>query len=407
MRAAALSDEQRLDWLQLIRCENIGPRSFHKLKLRHGSAAGALAALPALIRQGAGRKITIASRESCARELAAAEKLGARYVAFDEPDYPEGLRHIDAPPPLICLRGDAGFFARPIVAVVGARNASGAGLAFTERLTHGLGAAGFVVVSGLARGIDGCAHKTALASGTIGVLAGGLDRPYPPENVGLIEAVATRGALLSEMPFGCEPRGRDFPRRNRLVSGLSLGVVVVEAERRSGTLITARFAREQGRELFAVPGSPLDPRAEGTNDLLAEGAFMCRGAADVVERLAPLARRGAASYGLLAEPGAGYIQERLWDEYDESDDAPDGGPAVEQATKPRRAAGGTPAAPPLEQFLGPTPLSVDELARVSGRAPAEIRMGLQDLELEGRLERHSGDRVSLRPPAERTSEPTP
>ena len=271
MRAAALTDEQRLDWLQLIRCENIGPRSFHKLMLRHGSAAAALAALPALIRQGVGRKITIASRDSCAREMAAADKLGARYIALGELDYPQGLAHIDAPPPLICLRGDPGFFARPIVAVVGARNASGAGLAFTERLTRGFGAAGFVVVSGLARGIDACAHKTALASGTIGVLAGGLDRPYPPENLGLVEAVATRGVLLSEMPLGCEPRGRDFPRRNRLVSGLALGVVVVEAERRSGTLITSRFAREQGRELFAVPGSPLDPRSEGTNDLAGGG----------------------------------------------------------------------------------------------------------------------------------------
>ncbi|MCW2275272.1 DNA-protecting protein DprA [Rhodoblastus acidophilus] len=397
MKAAVLTDEQRLDWLQLIRCENIGPRSFHKLMLRHGSAAAALAALPALIRQGAGRKIAIASRDSCARELAAAQKLGARYIALGEPDYPQGLVHIDAPPPLICLRGDPGVFARPIVAVVGARNASGAGLAFTERLTRGFGAAGFAVVSGLARGIDSCAHKTALASGTIGVLAGGLDRPYPPENLGLIEAVATRGALLSEMPLGCEPRGRDFPRRNRLVSGLALGVVVVEAERRSGTLITARFAREQGRELFAVPGSPLDPRAEGTNDLLAEGAFMCRSAADVVDRLAPLARRGAASYGMLAEPGAGYIHEALWDEYD--DDAP----FVESQGAETRPIGiaaaplaEKPAPAPIEQILGPTPLSVDELARVSGWTPAEIRMRLQELELEDRIERHSGDRVSLR-----------
>jgi len=395
MKAAALSDEQRLDWLQLIRCENIGPRSFHRLMLRHGSAAEALAALPALIRQGAGRKIVLASRAVCARELEAAQKLGARYVAMGEPDYPEGLVHIDAPPPLICLRGHAHLMAKPIVAVVGARNASGAGLAFTERLVRGLGAAGFVVVSGLARGIDGCAHKAALASGTIGVLAGGLDKFYPPENVALIEAVAARGALFSEMPLGREPRGRDFPRRNRLVSGLALGVVVVEAERRSGTLITARFAREQGRELFAVPGSPLDPRAEGANDLLAEGAFMCRSAADVVDRLAPLARRGAAGYGLLAEPGAGYIHERLWDEY-EDDDAPVSAEPVVAGETPAPAAKQA-GLVPVEQFLGPTPLSVDELARVSGWTPAEIRLRLQDLELENRIERHSGDRVSLRP----------
>jgi DNA processing protein len=392
-----LSDAQRLDWLQLIRCENIGPRSFHKLMIRHGSAAEALAALPALIRQGVGRKIVIASREAAARELAAAAKLGARYVAMGEADYPQGLVHIEAPPPLICLRGDAGLFQKPIVAVVGARNASGAGLAFTERFSRGLGAAGFVVVSGLARGIDGCAHKTALATGTIGVLAGGLDRPYPPENIGLIEAVATRGALISEMPLGCEPRGRDFPRRNRIVSGLALGVVVVEAERRSGTLITARFAREQGRDLFAVPGSPLDPRAEGTNDLLAEGALMCRSAGDVVQRLAPLAQRGGG-YGLLAEPGAAYVHEPLWDEYDEDAGAseetffaPTAAPA--QRREPARAS--APAAT-IDDLLGPAPLSVDELARVSGRSPGEVRLRLQELELEDKIERHSGDRVSLR-----------
>jgi DNA processing protein len=399
MRAAALSDEQRLDWLQLIRCENIGPRGFHKLMTRYGSAAAALAALPAMIRQGgveegAGRRIVIAPRDRAARELAAAQALGARYLALGEAGYPEGLLHIDAPPPLICLRGDARLFERPVVAVVGARNASGAGLAFAERLSRGLGAAGFVVVSGLARGIDGCAHKAALATGTIGVLAGGLDRFYPPENAALIGEVAARGAILSEMPLGCEPRGRDFPRRNRLVSGLALGVVVVEAERRSGSLITARFAREQGRELFAVPGSPLDPRAEGTNDLLAEGAFMCRAASDVVEKLAPLARRGPGAYGMLAEPGVSYVQPPLWDEYD---DAPRAGP--EAPPEGGCAPTAQPSAPAehVELLLGPTPLSVDELARVSGRAPSEIRLQLQELELEDRIERHSGDRVSLRP----------
>ena len=277
--------------------------------------------------------------------------------------------------------------------MVGARNASGAGLAFTERFSRGLGAAGFVVVSGLARGIDGCAHKATLSTGTIGVLAGGLDRPYPPENAGLIESVATRGALISEMPLGCEPRGRDFPRRNRIVSGLALGVVVVEAERRSGTLITARFAREQGRDLFAVPGSPLDPRAEGTNDLLAEGALMCRSAGDVVQRLAPLAQRGGG-YGLLAEPGAVYIHEPLWDEYDEEPDTPEEtlSPALAEKRETARAF----APQTIDDLLGPAPLSVDELARVSGCTPGEVRLRLQELELQDKIERHSGDRVSLR-----------
>jgi DNA processing protein len=196
------------------------------------------------------------------------------------------------------------------------------------------------------------------------------------------------------MPLGCEPRGRDFPRRNRIVSGLALGVVVVEAERRSGTLITARFAREQNRELFAVPGSPLDPRAEGTNDLLAEGAFMCRSAADVVDRLAPLAKRGAGGYGMLAESGAAYF-DNFWDEYDEESvaDPEDLRPA------PVLRTAAEPASPaPVEDFLSPTPLSVDELARACCRTPADVRLRLQDLELDDRIERHSGDRVSLRQP---------
>jgi DNA processing protein len=405
MNAARFDDEQRLDWLQLIRCENIGPRTFHGLMLRHGSARAALAALPALIRQGVGRKIGLASREAAARELAAAEKIGARFIALGEKDYPAGLIHIEAPPPLVCLRGDPALFDRPVVAVVGARNASAAGLAFTQRLTRGLGAAGFVVVSGLARGIDSCAHKATLTTGTIGVMAGGLDRPYPPENLALIEDTARQGALVSEMPLGYEPRGRDFPRRNRLVSGLALGVVVVEAERRSGTLITARFAREQGRELFAVPGSPLDPRTEGTNDLLAEGAFMCRRAEDVVERLAPLAKRGAARFDLLAEPGVQYVHAPLWDEFDDPGEiglpAP---PAVARTTlepeafdAPDSFEDSEPWQAPLASLLGPSPVSVDELARASSRAPAEIRLALQELELEGRIERHGGDRVSLRP----------
>ena len=397
MTSRRLSDAQRLDWLQLIRCENVGPRTFHQLTIRFGSPGEALKNLPDLIRRGRGRKVTLASRESAERELAAALKIGARFVALGEPDYPLGLVHIEAPPPLICLRGDASLFEKPVVAVVGARNASGAGLAFADRLVRQLGAAGFVVVSGLARGIDARAHKAALTTGTLGVLAGGLDRPYPPENHDLIEEICARGAVLSEMPLGYEPRGRDFPRRNRLVSGLSLGVVVVEAERRSGTLITARFARDQGRELFAVPGSPLDPRSEGTNDLLAEGAFMCRNAEDVIERLAPLARRGPERYGLLAEPGAAFAHEPLWDEMDDSE--------TETAARLERIVAASPPPPAkiapvakqaVASLLGAAPVSVDELSRASGRNPAEIRLALQEMELEGRIERHGGDRVSLR-----------
>jgi DNA processing protein len=403
-----LSTEQKLDWLQLIRCENVGPRTFRVLLNRHGGAAQALAALPELIRKGKGRPIVIATRESALREWELAEKLGARFVALGEKDYPPGLRAIEAPPPLICLRGSARIFEKPMVALVGSRNASAAGLAMTEKLARGLGAAGYAVASGLARGIDGCAHRAALASGTVGVLAGGLDRPYPPENIGLIEKIAETGAVVSEMPFGYEPRGRDFPRRNRIVSGLSLATVVVEAARRSGSLITARFAQEQGREVFAVPGSPLDPRAEGSNDLIREGAYLCGGADEIIDLLAPLAARGATRYDLLFEPDPVPFDEPLWDEL-EGFDAAGGFPATAAREKfaqdfPDEAPGETREAPPeasqpprqrLETLLGPTPIGLDDLARASACSIGEIRLILQELEIEGRIERHGGDRVSL------------
>ncbi len=213
----------------------------------------------------------ICSRADAERELAVAKKLGVALVALGEPNYPPHLQMIDDAPPLIAVRGNARALSLPMVAVVGSRNASGAGLKFTQRLAHELGEAGFAIVSGLARGIDAAAHRASLESGTIAVLAGGQDRVYPAEHADLLDAILPAGAALSEMPLGWEPRGRDFPRRNRLISGLSLGVVIVEAAKRSGSLITARFALEQGREVFAVPGSPLDPRAEGTNGLIKQG----------------------------------------------------------------------------------------------------------------------------------------
>jgi DNA processing protein len=238
----------RLDWLRLIRTPNVGPRTFRTLVNHFGGA-----------------------RADAEREIAAAEKLGVALVALGEPSYPPRLQMIDDAPPLVAIRGQAPAFALPMVAVVGSRNASGAGMKFTQRIARELGEAGFAVVSGLARGIDAAAHRASLATGTIAVLAGGHDRVYPAEHVELLGAILSAGAALSEMPLGWEPRGRDFPRRNRLISGLSLGVVIVEAAKRSGSLITARFALEQGREVFAVPGSPLDPRAEGTNGLIKQG----------------------------------------------------------------------------------------------------------------------------------------
>ncbi len=361
--------------------------------------ARSLRALPDLIRQGKGRAVKLASREKVLREWRQAEKLGARFIALPEPDFPPGLRAIDSPPPLIALRGDAELLRKPMVALVGSRNASAAGLAMTERLARGLGAVGYVVVSGLARGIDAGAHRASLATGSVGVLAGGLDRPYPPENLALLEEMAERGAVVSEMPFGYEPRGRDFPRRNRIVSGLSLATVVVEAARRSGSLITARFAQEQGREVFAVPGSPLDPRAEGTNDLIRDGALLCASARDVIDAVAPLAARGAARYDLLFEPEPAPFEAKLWDEWDWAEaqepvarapaapyvvEDEDAAPDLSQASDPGDSAS---AREKIMRLLGPAPVAVDDLARVCGGSVQEIRLALQELEIEGRIER--------------------
>ena len=282
-----LSDGQLLDWLRLIRSENIGPRTFRELVNRYGGASAALEALPELVaRSLKGRAIRIADRDEALREIEASRAMGARFIVTSDPEYPPLLRMIDSAPPLLMICGDARALARPCVAIVGSRNASASGLAFTERLARGLAREDYVIVSGLARGVDTAAHRACVETGTVAVLAGGHARPYPSENAPLLEKIVqSGGAVISEMPLEWEPRGRDFPRRNRLVSGLALGTVVVEAARRSGSLITARFAAEQGREVFAVPGSPQDPRAEGTNDLLREGATLCACVEDVTRVL--------------------------------------------------------------------------------------------------------------------------
>jgi DNA processing protein len=287
-----LSDEQRLDWLRLIRSERIGPRSFRALVNQYGGARAALEMLPELGRRPGKPALRVASRAEGEREIAALARLGGRLVALGEDDYPRTLQATDTAPPLIAVRGNAAILSRPSVAIVGSRNASAAGGAFAERLAADLGHAGYVVVSGLARGIDSRAHRAALARGTVAVLAGGHERVYPRENLPLLDAlIKAGGAVVCEMPIGWEPRGRDFPRRNRIVSGLSYGVVVIEAAHRSGSLITARFALEQGREVFAVPGSPLDPRAEGTNALIRAGATLCAAAEHVTPVLDPLIAR--------------------------------------------------------------------------------------------------------------------
>lgn len=359
-----LTDEQRIDWLRLIRSPNVGPRTFRALINHFGGARAALAALPSLARRGgAGDAVQICSREDAEREIARAQKLGVTFAALGEADYPPRLQMIDDAPPLITIRGAMTALTKPMVAIVGSRNASGAGLKFTQQIARELGEAGFIIVSGLARGIDAAAHKASLATGTVAVLAGGQDRVYPPEHAGLLDAILPAGAVLSEMPLGYEPRGRDFPRRNRLISGLSLGVIIVEAAKRSGSLITARFALEQGREVFAVPGSPLDPRAEGTNGLIKQGATPVTETADIVSVLAPIMTQQECP---LREP-----------------EAPGGdaaGSAEPEADERAR----------IVALLGPAPVRIDDLVRLSNAPPAIVRMVLLELEIAGRLERHGG-----------------
>lgn len=397
---ARLSDAQLLDWLQLIRSDNIGPRTFQQLVNRYGGAAAALAALPDLIARTPGaRKVRIASRDACTREMEAVLALGAQFVALGEPDYPQWLRAIPSAPPLICVRGRTEVLHRPAVAIVGARNASAAGLAFADRLVGGLASRDYAIVSGLARGIDQRAHRASLASGTIAVLAGGLDRIYPPEHETLARQICEGGALISEMPLGTVPRGRDFPRRNRIVSGIAMATVVIEAARRSGSLITSRFANEQGREVFAVPGSPLDPRAEGTNDLLRQGATLCTGADDVIEALEPLLGRPAPGQDNMqdgAVPGSG--EEPLWDETDlfgqvdvpttiaghEFDDAEPAlsGLSVADGAEAGVSVTATPSGTAdLLSLLGPSPVAIDELVRASGLAAADVQTAIMELEL--------------------------
>ena len=270
-----LNPAERLDWLRLIRSENVGPVTFYQLLSRFGSAEAALAALPEIAhRGGRARALTICPRATAERELQQLHAAGSRFVAWGEPDYPAALAALDDAPPLISVKGDTTLFARNALAIVGARNASANGRRFARDIALQLGQQGLLVVSGLARGIDGAAHDGALATGTVAVVAGGIDQVYPEENRALHEQIAERGVIVAEMPVGTEPQARHFPRRNRIISGCALGVLVVEAALRSGSLITARFALEQGRDVFAVPGSPLDPRCRGTNDLIRNGAIL-------------------------------------------------------------------------------------------------------------------------------------
>ncbi|WP_332699311.1 DNA-processing protein DprA [Devosia sp.] len=365
---AALTDAQRIAWLRLVRSDNVGPATFRQLLNRFASAEAALEALPGLLKR-TGKPLRITSQAAAEDEIAGLSRYGARLVAGGEPDYPELLNYIPAAPPLITMAGGANLDWQRAVGIVGARNASAAGIKMTRMLAGDLGERGYTVVSGLARGIDTAAHKATLNTGTIAVLAGGFDKIYPDENIPLAHDILDHGGvLLTEMPLGWEPRARDFPRRNRLVSGLSLGIVVVEAAKRSGSLITARLALEQNRDVFAVPGSPLDPRAEGGNALIQQGAKLVTCAEDIIETLGS------------ADPARSALFDRDW----EPDLAPEAPPPSDDDRSRLLAA------------LGPTPVEVDELVRQSGLSASAMQMLLLELDLAGQIEWSSGQLVALK-----------
>lgn len=374
-----LSDRQRLNWLRLIRTDNIGPVTFRDLILFCGSASSAIEMLPDFnIRGGSARPIRVMSMDDAERELETIDRAGARLVGMGEPDYPPQLKNCEAPPPLVTIKGNAAVFNKPPVAIVGSRNASVIGARFTERLANDLGEAGFAVISGLARGIDAAAHRASLKTGTVAVLAGGLDRPYPPENLPLYRAIPEEGGvLISEMPMGAEPRSRDFPRRNRIIAGLSLGLIVVEAAERSGSLISARMAGDMGRTVFAVPGSPLDPRARGTNLLLKQGATLVTEANDVIEMLRPLAGSSAYPTDMPTQP----------DLLSPAMEEPESYQPI--ATEEQRDI--------VIDALGPVPTDIDTLVRHTGLDTGAIQLILLELDLAGRLHRYARNQVALVP----------
>lgn len=357
-----MSDD--FDRLRLIRSPNIGPVSYRQLIVRFGSARAALVALPNLVTRGGGR-FHAADEKSIAEELAYTQSLGARHIFLDDADYPPLLAEVDNAPAAIIVLGDLALAHRPVVAMVGARNASAAACRFARQLARDLTEADTIVASGLARGIDTAAHQGALSGGTIGVIAGGIDISYPPENADLQRAVAEKGLLIAEMPPGTEPRARHFPHRNRIIAGLALGTVVVEAVPKSGSLITARLAGEYGREVMAIPGSPLDPRARGCNQLIREGATLVQDAADIVELVRPIDKRMALKPARAVQPDA--LDANASD--------------VERNV--------------VASLLGMSFVPVDEIVRQSGLSAPLVQTVLLEYELAGRLERGAGSKVRL------------
>lgn len=360
-----MTHAERLARLRLIRTPHVGPVSWHQLMQRFGSGEAALDALPDLVLRGGAGKPRIAPAEVAEREIERVAALGARHIFSDEDDYSPMLREVEGAPPVVVVRGDAAMLRRPCVAIVGARNASAIACRFARQLAADLVARHVTVVSGLARGVDTAAHVGALGGATVGVIASGIDVAFPPENAALQEKIASDQLLIAEQPPGTEPLARHFPSRNRIIAGVAHGTVVIEAAPKSGSLITARRAGDYGREVMAVPGSPLDPRAQGCNLLIREGATLIQTVDDVLEAVGPIDMR------MVREPVRPYTA----------------APAPIEAGEGERRS--------LIDLLGPTPVAVDELVRQSGQDAATVQLVLLELELAGRIERHAGAKISF------------
>ncbi len=375
MKLHPLSDKERIAWLRLARSENVGPVSFFNLLSIYGSAQKALDVAPSLSSRGGRKKpITILKESEAVRELEVIAKMGGKIIAACEPEYPALLRETKGFPPLITVLGRAELLNQRSIAIVGARNASANGCRFAQHLAHELGTRQWVVASGLARGIDTAAHRGSLETGTIAVIAGGVDRLYPPENADLFKAICEKGAVIAEMPLGAVPRSQHFPRRNRIISGVSQGTLIVEASQGSGSLITARMALEQNREVFAVPGSPMDPRCNGTNGLIKQGAHLVESAEDIVQALAKPFEIVQGEHGLFDFQADDFAEASP---YSGSEHEADG------------------ARPLVLEKLSSTPVEVDEIIAQTGFSASVVLTILLELELAGRLERHAGNRVAL------------
>ncbi|MBA4009725.1 MAG: DNA-protecting protein DprA [Erythrobacter sp.] len=356
--------------IRLLRSPNIGPISYRQLIARFGTARAALDALPDLGKRGRG-VYHPASAQSIEREVVAVRQAGARYLFHDQPDYPALLAELDNAPPIVTCRGRLALASAPCVALVGARNASAAAVKLARDFGAALAEAGFTVVSGLARGIDGAAHEGAFPH-TIGVIASGIDIAYPPQHEALQERIAQEALLIAEQPPGTEPRGRHFPRRNRIIAGLALGTLVIEAAPQSGSLITARLAGEAGREVMAIPGSPLDARALGCNQLIREGAVLVQTPDEVVELLESFTGAPRSRFHVADSPS----------DFDYSELAKlDWGEARADFSHD------------IAHLLTNAPVEIDELIRQTQATPAEVHMALLELELAGELVREADGTV--------------